>query len=159
MHRTNISTKTFNGMILFSLLCVFATAKPLPAFAYDSVIETNSIASQPISPATEAPSTPEASVSPGQTAGSSSQSEAPKPEGETRAVSMKSLIPNILSDEKLVALYPFHIMEGKHFKHIGPALMLAGVTAGLIALDPHDTPYFRNHSGFNSYRTGALGEG
>ena len=73
-----------------------------------------------------------------------------------RPISIKSFVPNFLSDQKLIFLYPFHLSEGKHFKHIGAALGFAAITAGLIALDPHDTPYFRNNTGFNTYKTGIL---
>jgi membrane-associated phospholipid phosphatase len=44
-------------------------------------------------------------------------------------------------------------MEGKHVK---PVLALTLITAGLIALDPYDAPYFRNSTAFTTYQTGPL---
>lgn len=69
------------------------------------------------------------------------------------SISVKSLIPNIVRDQKPIWLFPVHVLEGKHLK---PTLALAGATAALVALDPHDEPYFRNSSGFKAYKTGPL---
>lgn len=37
-----------------------------------------------------------------------------------------------------------------------PTLGFVALTAGLVAADPYDEPYFRNNPGFKTYRTGAL---
>lgn len=70
-----------------------------------------------------------------------------------REVSPRLLLPNILQDQKPVWLFPLHVVEGEHLE---PTLILAGATAGLVALDPFDEPYFRNSSGFSSFKTGPL---
>jgi membrane-associated phospholipid phosphatase len=74
-------------------------------------------------------------------------------ESVDRSVSLSTVIPDILHDQKPIWLFPVHVMEGKHVK---PALALTLITAGLIALDPHGEPYFRNKSDFKTYQTGAL---
>ena len=70
-----------------------------------------------------------------------------------RSASLRTFIPDILHDQKPIWLFPVHVMEGKHVK---PALALTLITAGLIALDPYDAPYFRNSAAFKAYQTGAL---
>lgn len=70
-----------------------------------------------------------------------------------RATSLKLLVPNILRDQKPIWTFPFKLAEGKHWK---PFLGTAIGTAGLVVLDPYTEPYFRNRSGFNTYKTGPL---
>jgi membrane-associated phospholipid phosphatase len=70
-----------------------------------------------------------------------------------REVSPKRLVPNILQDQKPIWLFPLHVVKGEHLK---PTLIVAGATAALVALDPYDEPYFRNSSGFKSFKTGPL---
>ena len=70
-----------------------------------------------------------------------------------RSVSLGTVIPDILHDQKRIWLFPIRLMDGKHVK---PALALTLITAGLVALDPSDAPYFRNSSAFKTYQTGAL---
>ena len=70
-----------------------------------------------------------------------------------REMSAKRLVPNILEDQKPIWLFPLHVLKGEHLK---PTLVVAGATAGLVALDPYDEPYFRNSSGFQSFKTGPL---
>jgi membrane-associated phospholipid phosphatase len=65
-----------------------------------------------------------------------------------RAVSWKLLVPNILHDQKPVWLFPLHAAEGQHTK---PTLAFILATAGLVALDPHDTPYFRRTTSFDGF--------
>ena len=74
--------------------------------------------------------------------------------GESRTVSWKSLGPNLADDQRRIWTFPFKLAKGKHWI---PTLAVTGVTAGLIALDPHDTPYFRgtdNFGGFNRVFSG-----
>lgn len=69
---------------------------------------------------------------------------------EERAVSLKKLAPNLLDDQKQIWTFPGKLAKGQHWI---PTLTVTAVTAGLIALDPHDAPYFRRtdaFSGFNS---------
>jgi len=40
------------------------------------------------------------------------------------------------------------VAEGQHLR---PTLADVGITAGLIALDPHDTPYFRRTNNFSTF--------
>jgi membrane-associated PAP2 superfamily phosphatase len=62
-----------------------------------------------------------------------------------RQVGWKTVVPNFLSDQKHIWLFPLHLAEGKHWK---PTLAAIGVTAGLVALDPHTAPYFRHTNKF-----------
>jgi len=70
-----------------------------------------------------------------------------------RPVSPKLLIPNILQDQRTTFLFPVQVGKGHHLQKVLP---LIGITAGLVVLDPYDTPYFRNNSGFSSFKTGPL---
>jgi membrane-associated phospholipid phosphatase len=67
---------------------------------------------------------------------------------EPRGVSWRSLVPNLLDDQRQIWTFPLTVAEGKHWV---PTLAITGVTAGLIALDPHDTPYFRRTNNFVSF--------
>jgi len=60
-----------------------------------------------------------------------------------RRVSWGRVFPNFFDDQKRIWTSPFRL--DKHWK---PALAVIGITAGLIALDPHDTPYFRRTNNF-----------
>ena len=66
----------------------------------------------------------------------------------SRPVSWKHLPPDILRDQKNIWLFPVQLAKGKHWK---PALGVLATTAALVALDPHDTPYFRRTSSFNGF--------
>ena len=71
-----------------------------------------------------------------------------------RPVSLKRLIPNLLSDQKKIWLFPLRLARGNDLIPTGAVL---GATAGLVALDPLDAPYFRrttSFSGFNRIFTG-----
>src|SRR5579859_572104 len=65
-----------------------------------------------------------------------------------RPVSWKLIAPNIIQDQKNIWLFPVQLAKGKHWK---PALGVLATTAALVALDPHDTPYFRRTSSFNGF--------
>lgn len=65
-----------------------------------------------------------------------------------RPVSWKSMLPNIGSDQKKVWLFPAKLTQRKY---LIPALAFLGVTAALVALDPHDAPPFRNTTAFNGF--------
>ncbi|HLY62401.1 MAG TPA: phosphatase PAP2 family protein [Terriglobia bacterium] len=65
-----------------------------------------------------------------------------------RPVSFKLLPANVLQDQKAIWSFPVQLAKGNHWK---PALGFAAVTAGLLALDPHDTPYFRRTTSFNGF--------
>jgi membrane-associated phospholipid phosphatase len=65
-----------------------------------------------------------------------------------RPASWKLLPPNILHDQKNIWLFPARLAVGKHWK---PALGVVTTTAALVALDPHDTPYFRRTASFDNF--------
>ena len=67
---------------------------------------------------------------------------------EGRAVSWKLLVPNFLHDQKNVWLFPARVAKGEHWK---PALGFVVATAGLVALDPSEAPYFRSTSTYHSF--------
>jgi membrane-associated phospholipid phosphatase len=69
-------------------------------------------------------------------------------EVEDRPVSWKLLAPNILHDQKPIWTFSVEVAKGQHWK---PTLAVVAATAGLVALDPHDTPYFRRTSTFNQF--------
>jgi len=70
-----------------------------------------------------------------------------------RATSLKLLVPNILRDQKPIWTFPLKLAQGKHWK---PFLGVGIGTAALVVLDPYTEPYFRNRSGFSTYKTGLL---
>ncbi|HEV2176769.1 MAG TPA: phosphatase PAP2 family protein [Terriglobia bacterium] len=71
-----------------------------------------------------------------------------------RQVSWKLMIPNVLSDQKLIWLFPIHVAQGHHWK---PALGFVAGTAALVALDPHDSSYFRTTKAFTGFNTAFSG--
>src|SRR6516225_4616929 len=73
---------------------------------------------------------------------------------DERPVSFKKLLPNLLSDQKRIWLFPAQPAQDHYWM---PTLGVLAVTAGLVAADPQTAPYFRNtHSfgGFNSVFSG-----
>lgn len=73
---------------------------------------------------------------------------APPQAPEERPVSWKLLLPNIVHDQKPIWFFPTRVARGKHVK---PTLGFVLATAGLVALDPHDTPYFRRTDDFRDF--------
>ena len=67
---------------------------------------------------------------------------------EDRAVSWKLIVPNVLSDQKAIWLFPAKIAE--HHNWI-PTLAITGATAGLLFLDPTEGRYFHNTSSFHGF--------
>jgi membrane-associated phospholipid phosphatase len=72
---------------------------------------------------------------------------APSPSGD-RSVSLKQLPGNILDDQKDIWLFPTKLIHGEHW---WPTIGIAGVTAGLVASDPHTAPAFRTTDDFSGY--------
>jgi membrane-associated phospholipid phosphatase len=68
--------------------------------------------------------------------------------GDNREVSPKKIVPNILCDQKRIWTFPWRLAHGKN---VLPTAAVLGVTAGLIALDPTDTRYFRRTSSFHQF--------
>jgi membrane-associated phospholipid phosphatase len=60
-----------------------------------------------------------------------------------REISWKTLPRDFLHQQKDIWFFPMHLARGEHWL---PTLTITGVTAGLIAADPHAMPYFRNHA-------------
>ena len=65
-----------------------------------------------------------------------------------RPVSWKELPTNILDDQKHIWLFPSRLERKRVWI---PTAIILGATAGLIALDAHDAPYFRRTSTFNGF--------
>jgi membrane-associated phospholipid phosphatase len=65
-----------------------------------------------------------------------------------RDVSLRTLPRNFLQDQKDIWLFPLQLGKGRHW---APTLAVTGVTAGLIAGDPHDTAYFRRTQRFEGF--------
>ena len=54
----------------------------------------------------------------------------------------------VLSDQKKIWTFPLQPFQGKHLK---PTIGFVAATAGLVALDPHDTPYFQRTTSFGTF--------
>lgn len=65
-----------------------------------------------------------------------------------RDVSWRQLPGNFLHDQKQIWLFPASLAQGHHWR---PTLAIAGVTAGLIVIDPHVAPYFRRTATFDDF--------
>lgn len=72
---------------------------------------------------------------------------------ERSDVSWKNFGPDVFRQQKSIWLFPRQVAQGKHLR---ASLAVIAATGAMVALDPHDTPYFRNNSGFNGFRTGPL---
>jgi membrane-associated phospholipid phosphatase len=72
-----------------------------------------------------------------------------------RPISWRRLVPNMVQDQRQIWLFPISVAHGHHLK---PVLAVAGITAGLIALDKRNMTYFRgtqSFSGFNRLFSGS----
>jgi membrane-associated phospholipid phosphatase len=81
--------------------------------------------------------------------GQTASAQAPAAPAAGRDVSWHQLPGNFLHDQKDLWLFPLQLAHGRHWV---PASAIIVVTAGLLAADPHDAPYFRrtaNFQGFN----------
>ena len=63
-------------------------------------------------------------------------------------LSWKQLPMNILRDQKSLLLFPEGLAQGHHWL---PTIAIVGVTAGLLAADPHDVSYFRQTNSFHAF--------
>jgi membrane-associated phospholipid phosphatase len=66
-----------------------------------------------------------------------------------RDVSERTIFMNVLHDQKDLWLFP--VRQLAHGHDWVPAVVVTGVTAGLVALDPHDDPYFRRTQSFGTF--------
>ena len=73
---------------------------------------------------------------------------APAPPTFDRPVSLKQLVPNIVSDQKGIWTFPARLAHGKH---LIPVAAFLGVTAALLLADPHEAGYFHNSTTFHSF--------
>jgi len=71
-----------------------------------------------------------------------------------RDVSWRTLPRNFLQDQKDIWLFPLQLAKGRQWL---PTLSVTGVTAALIVADPHDTPYFRRTTEFESFNNAFSG--
>jgi membrane-associated phospholipid phosphatase len=67
---------------------------------------------------------------------------------EDRPVSLKQLVPNILSDQKQIWTSPVRAFKNKNWI---PILAVSAIAVGLVAADPVDTGYFRRTGSFHSF--------
>ena len=76
---------------------------------------------------------------------------ASSPEGQyERPVSWKLLFHNWVDDQKHIWTFPARLVQGQN---LVPTAAVLGATAGLVALDPRESGYFRNTTTFNGFRT------
>ena len=84
----------------------------------------------------------------------SQQAAPPAPATSGRQVSWRLLPKNLLQDQENLWLFPVRLAHGRHWLPTGSVL---GVTAGLLAADAHDAPYFRRTSSFSGFNTAFSG--
>ena len=66
-----------------------------------------------------------------------------------RDVSWRKLLPNIATDQKTIWWgFPRDLAHGRHLL---PVAAVVGTAAALIAVDPHDAPYFRSTTAFHGF--------
>ncbi len=73
---------------------------------------------------------------------------------QERPVSWKRVVPIVASDQKRIWTYPVRAVREHRW---APALGVLGVTAGLIAADPHSAPYFRRTTSFRGFNSAFSG--
>lgn len=72
-----------------------------------------------------------------------------------RDVSLLRLPSNVLHDQRGIAHFPVSVAHGRH---LVPTFTVVGVTAGLIATDEQDTPYFRRTAEFQGFNRAFSGQ-
>jgi membrane-associated phospholipid phosphatase len=65
-----------------------------------------------------------------------------------RPISWRRLVPNMVQDQRQIWLFPIAVAHGHHLQ---PVLAVAGITAGLVALDKRNMTYFRGTQSFNGF--------
>ena len=73
---------------------------------------------------------------------------------EERPINWKSIVPDIYRDQKHIWTFPAKLARGEDWK---PAIGFAFILGGLVAADPHASPYFRNNSTFSGFNRGLSG--
>lgn len=84
---------------------------------------------------------------PAQTPAAVSPPTTPPPDPD-RAVSWKLLVPNLIRDQEKIWTFPARIAQGQS---LIPTVAVVGITAGLVALDPHEAGYFRRTGTFQNF--------
>jgi membrane-associated phospholipid phosphatase len=72
-----------------------------------------------------------------------------------RDVSLRQLPRNFVSDQKDLWFFPGKLAQGRHLL---PTVAVVGVTAGLLAADPHDVSHFRRTSDFHGFNRAFSGK-
>ena len=68
---------------------------------------------------------------------------------EERPINWRTIVPDVLHDQRPIWTFPAQLARGEHWE---PTLGIAAIFGGLVALDPHDGPYFRNNnSSFSTF--------
>ncbi len=65
-----------------------------------------------------------------------------------RDVSWRKLVPNILSDQKRIWLFPLKLGQAPYAI---PTAAVVGTDVGLVALDPYTAPHFRRTTSFDGF--------
>jgi len=73
---------------------------------------------------------------------------------EERPINWKSLVPDVLHDQRPIWTFPTKLARGEDWK---PTLGIAVALGGLVALDAHDSPYFHKTSAFSGFNRGLSG--
>jgi membrane-associated phospholipid phosphatase len=73
---------------------------------------------------------------------------------EERPINWRTIVPDVLRDQKTIWTFPGKLARGDDWK---PTLVIAAAAGGLVALDPHDTPYFRTTTKFSEFNRGLSG--
>ena len=76
------------------------------------------------------------------------QQPSPQAPSEERPISWRQFPSNFAQDQKRLWLFPKSLAQGKHWE---PAAAFILGTGALVALDPHDAPYFRRTQSFNGF--------
>ena len=73
---------------------------------------------------------------------------------EERPINWRAIVPDVFHDQRTIWTFPAKLARGEDWK---PTLGIALAFGGLVALDPHDTPYFRRTSAFSGFNRGLSG--
>jgi membrane-associated phospholipid phosphatase len=74
----------------------------------------------------------------------------PNPQPFERPIGWTQLIPNILDDQKQIWTFPVRAFKKRN---LIPTLAILTVTAGLVAADTSDAPYFRRTNSFHGFNS------
>ena len=69
---------------------------------------------------------------------------------QTRPIGWSRVIPDVASDQKHIWTFPVRAARGSYWKAVVGVL---GVTAAMVAADPHDAPHFRRTASFKGFNS------